>query len=60
MIRLPRATFRTDNQGDTPIPISPDANDNDGIQIAIPTHNIVMLYVVHVLCDTEVGARSSL
>ena len=60
MMMLPRATFKIESHGDTPIPIRPDASDNDGIQIDIPTHSIVILYVVHVLSATVVGERSSL
>ena len=60
MMILPNATFKTESHGDTPMPISPDASDKDGIQIAIPTQSIVMLYVVQLLSEIEVGAKSSL
>ena len=60
MITLPNATFKTESHGDTPIAISPDARDKDGIQIDIPTQSIVMLYVVQLLSEIEVGAKSSL
>ena len=32
----------------------------EGTHIAMPTHSMEILYVVHVLWDTDVGARSSL
>ena len=60
MIKLPKATFNTESQGDTPIVISPDASESDGIHIDIPTQSIVIVYVVHVLSATEDGAKSSL
>ena len=43
MMTFPRATFKTESQGDTPIAISPDASDKDGIQIDMPTQSIVIL-----------------
>ena len=42
-MKFPKATFRTDSQGLIPKPIRADVRVNDGRQIAIPTHNIVML-----------------
>ena len=54
MAMFPSATFSTDSHGDTPMPMSPDASERDGIQIDIPTHSIVMLYVVHFLSAIKV------
>ena len=60
IMKFPRATLSMASQGEIPAVTSPVASVREGTHIAMPTHSMEILYVVHVLWDTDVGARSSL
>ena len=45
---FPNATLNTASQGESPRPTKDEAIVKDGMQTDIPTHSMLMWYVVHV------------